>query len=84
MKKYGEFALLWGLIITRVRVANADDIENMDEYAERVEKGEYIDLVREFTGQQLKTFTALVNELVADLVDYGYLENLQAKCNQLC
>lgn len=82
MKKFGEFGLLWGLIIIRVRVANADDIENMDEYAERVERGEDVDLVREFTGETLTKFTDLVNELVADLADYGYLEDLQAKCNQ--
>lgn len=81
MKKFGEFALLWGLTIIRVRVANADDIKNMDEYAEHIHRGEYIDLVREFiTKQQIESFTTLVNELVTDLIDYGYLENLQAKC----
>lgn len=82
MKKFGEFALLWGFIQIRVRVANADDISDLDEYVELVDSGKNVDFIRAFTGKQLDKFTMLANELVTDLVNYGYLDNLRTKCSR--
>lgn len=75
MRKFGEFALLCGPMIIQIKVANAKDILNLDDYAEQVEKGNKdADLFAEYDEETEEKFSNLVNGLVDDLVNYGYVK----------
>lgn len=75
MRKFGEFALLCGPMIIQIKVANAKDILNLDDYAEQVEKGnKAADLVGEYDEETQEKFSNLINGLVDDLVNYGYVK----------
>lgn len=73
LRKMGDFALLCGPLIIQIAVANPKDIGNLDEYAELVEKGENADLVNEYDEDTQMEYTRLINDLVTDLVNYGYV-----------
>lgn len=74
MKKFGEFALLTGPMIIQIRVANAKDVRDLDDYAERVENGEEADLLNEFDENTQKIFSEQINDLVTDLLRYEYVK----------
>lgn len=75
MRKFGEFALLTGPMIIQIRVAAAKDILNLDDYAEQVEKGnQSADLVGEYDEDTQAEYSNLINDLVDDLVNYGYIK----------
>lgn len=74
LRKYGEFALLCGPMIIQIKVANAKDIGNLDEYAELVENGIEADLVNKYDEETQMEYSTLINDLVTDLVNYGYVK----------
>lgn len=74
MKEFGEFALLTGPMIIQIRVANAKDVRDLDDYSDRVENGEEADLLNDFDEETQQMFSDQVNDLVADLLDYGYVK----------
>lgn len=75
MRKFGEFALLSGPMIIQIKVANAKDILNLDDYAEQVEKGNSsADLIGEYDENTQEEYSDLINDLVTDLVNYGYVK----------
>lgn len=74
LRKYGEFALLCGPMVIQIKVANAKDIGNLDEYAELVEKGIEADLVNKYDEETQMEYSTLINDLVTDLVNYGYVK----------
>lgn len=74
LRKFGEFALLFGPMIIQIKVANAKDIGCLDEYAELVEKGEEPDLLKDYDEETQIEYTRLINDLFTDLVNYGYIE----------
>lgn len=73
MRKFGEFALLTGPMIIQIKVANAKDILNIDDYAEHVEKGHSADLIGEYDEDTQMEYSILINGLVDDLVKFGYV-----------
>lgn len=73
MKKFGEYALLFGCMMTIFRIAKAKDVLNLDEYAERLERNENVQMVGKFDNETQNEFKRLVNGLVTDLVNYGYV-----------
>lgn len=75
LRKFGEYALLLCPMIISVRVAKATDVSNLDEYAQLIEKGENVDLIHKFEGETQEEYSRLVNGIVTDLVNYGYVGN---------
>lgn len=73
MKKFGKFALLTGPMIIQIRVANAKDIRDLDDYSERVEKGEKSDLLNDYDEETQIAYSKQINDLVEDLFKYGYV-----------
>lgn len=73
LAKFSEFALLYAPIIFSIRLAQAEDVENLDVYAEHLQNGHDIDLMHEFDEQTQTIYTRLINDAVTDLVDYGYI-----------
>lgn len=69
----GEFALLTGPLIIQIAIASPKDVGNLDEYAEMVEKGGTADLINEYDEDTQMQYTKLINDLVTDLVNYGYV-----------
>lgn len=74
LRKFGEFALFCGPMLIQVKVANAEHVGNLDDYAELVEKGEEPDLIKFDDEKTLMEYSKWINELITDLVDYGYVE----------
>lgn len=74
LRKMGDFALFFGPMIIQIKVAGAADIGNLDEYAEMVERGEEPDLINEYDEKTQMEYSRLINDLVTDLVDYGYVK----------
>lgn len=75
MKKFAEFALLCAPVIIQIRIASEKDFGNLDEYAELVDKGIEADLIKKFDDKTQQEFNTLINDLVTDLVEYGYIES---------
>lgn len=75
LRYLGDFALLTGPLIVQLKIANPEDVVDLDEYSERVERGEIADLLREYDNETQKKYNDLVNGIVVDLIDYGYIEN---------
>lgn len=73
LRKMGEFALLTGPLIIQIAIASPKDVGNLDEYAEMVEKGGTADLINEYDEDTQMQYTKLINDLVTDLVNYGYV-----------
>lgn len=61
LREFGEYPLLFGTIAIAVRVAKADSIENLDDFAERIERGENADLVKSFDNDSEVEFSRLIN-----------------------
>lgn len=73
LAKFGEFALLYAPIILSIRMAKEKDIANLDEYAEHLENGKDVDLLYQFDDETQKIYSRLINDVVTDLVNYGYI-----------
>lgn len=73
LRKFGEHILLFGPVILSVRMAKAENMENLDEYAERMERDEDADLLNDYDDETQTEFTRLVNDLITDLVNYCYV-----------
>lgn len=74
MRKYGAFALLCGPMLIQIKVARAQDIGNLDEYAKLVNDGHEADLINGYDEDTQIEYEKLINGLVDDLVSYGYVE----------
>ncbi|XP_031616814.1 uncharacterized protein LOC116336810 [Contarinia nasturtii] len=74
MKKYGEYALLYGPWIVALRLAKGKDIMNVDEYIESIARNENVEMIGIFDDETQAEFSRVVNGLLTDLVDYGYVK----------
>lgn len=74
LRKFGLFALWCGPLIIQLNVASAKDIQDLDEYAESVEYDDEIDLIRPYDEETQAKYSKWINDLVADLIDYGYVQ----------
>lgn len=75
LRKFGELALLCAPMIIQIRIANANDVRDLDDYSEAIENGEDADLLNEFDEDTQATFSKLVNDSIADLFEYGYIRS---------
>lgn len=73
MKKFGDYAIFFGCLMIIFRIAKAEDVSNVDEYAERLERNENVEMVGKFDDETQIEFERLVNGLMTDLVNYGYV-----------
>lgn len=74
LRKFGEYVLLCAPMIIRIKIARAGDIRDLVEYSEAIENDTSLDLFKEFDEQTQLVYSQLVNEVLVDLIDYGYLE----------
>lgn len=75
LRKFGEFPLLFGPMIIQIRIAEAADILDLDEYSERVDKGELdADLLGDFNEENQIIYNTLINDLVNDLIKYKFIK----------
>lgn len=73
LRKFGVFALFFGPIVFLGKLADPGDVLNIDEYCESIDKGIDADLINLTKERSLSEYSRLVNELAADLFDYGYI-----------
>lgn len=73
MAKFSEYALLYAPIILSIRMTQEKDVANLDEYAEQRESGKDVDLFYQFDDKTQAIYSRLINDAVADLVNYGYI-----------
>lgn len=73
LRKFGDFVLFGGPGIIQQKLAKEEDVADMDEYAKLIEKGEKAHLIKPFDGQTQLEYSTLINGLVTDLVNYGYV-----------
>lgn len=79
LKKFGKYALVCAPMIIQIMVASAKDIGNMDDYSEmiRSENPDVVkpDLIGPYDEETKAAYSAKINGLITDLVNYGYLVN---------
>lgn len=62
-------------MIIQIRIAEAADILDLDEYSERVDKGELdADLLGDFNEENQIIYNTLINDLVNDLIKYKFIK----------
>lgn len=74
MRKYSEYALLLAPMIYTLRLAQAEDAVNLDDFANSLDRGEEASIVKPFHGQTRVEFSRLINGLVTDFVEFGYVK----------
>lgn len=77
MHKFGQFALILGPMIMVLLVAGAKHIRDLDEWVEQLDQGEDADLLETFDEETQQKYSYLINGMVTDLVNYGYIGNDQ-------
>lgn len=73
LQKYGKYALLCAPMIHQFRLASSEDVVDLNIYSDAIEKGSDVKMFKEFAEDKQRVFSRLVNEVVIDLIDYGYL-----------
>lgn len=74
LRKFGEYALLMAPLIISIRVAKEADVSNLDEFAKLIEQGKDAEMIHKFEGETQQQYSRLVNDLITDLVNFGYVE----------
>lgn len=74
MRKYSDYVLLMAPLIITYRLAKANHVADLDDFAERLERGEDADVIHKFDGETQAEFSKQINGLLTDLVDYGYVK----------
>lgn len=74
LRKFGEYVLLCAPMIIRIKIANTEDVRDLVEYSDAIETDSTLDLFREFDETTQIEYSRLVNEVVDDLLQYGYIE----------
>lgn len=72
-QRCGAFALSYVPMILQLKVANQSHIANLDEFSERIDRNEDADIVIGFDNDTLMVYTEVINDLLTDLVHYGYV-----------
>lgn len=75
LRRFGEFALLTGPVLIKVRLADAENMQNIDDYTERVGNGESTDLFEKFEGRLKSIYSEQVNDVISDLFAYGLVRS---------
>lgn len=73
-KKFGQYGLLRCCITTDLVISNANDVTDMDHYAELIDKGVEVRLVKKYEGETQQRYVTAINDIVTDLVHYGYVQ----------
>lgn len=75
LRRFGKINLLTAPLVAQIKVAHPDDVEDLDEYCERIENGDKnFDLLKKYNEEKQEKFNDLVNGIVVDLINYGYIE----------
>lgn len=71
LKTHGKFALVMGVFLVAFVMAKPDEVQDMDDYSQRVAKGEDVSVFTN-NGEDSEDYIKVVNELIDDLIAYGY------------
>lgn len=75
LRKFGEYVLLCAPMVIRIKVANAKDVRDLVEYSDVIETDPSVDLFLDFDEKTQLEYSRLVNEVVDDLIRYGFIEH---------
>lgn len=73
LRKFGETAIIFAPILLLVKIVDVKDIRPIDEYADCVANGEDTDLIKELDNETQSKFGTLLNDIIDDLVELGYI-----------
>lgn len=73
--KYSDYALFFGPFAGGLTVAKAKDVTNLDDFADKIDQGIEADLLGEFDEETQAQYSRIINGILTDLVDYGYVKN---------
>lgn len=72
LKKYGPYALIFGVFIIQFCIVDQKNVMDLDEYTELLKDGKDCNLLIDFDENEL--FLELANDVVEDIFNYGYVE----------
>lgn len=73
LETFGEYPLFFALIVNTSRLAEGNDVMDVDEYAECHANGEDVDLTQSFSGKKQMIYHKYTNGAVFDIINYGYV-----------
>lgn len=73
LQKFGKYALVCAPMIHQFRLASSEDVFDLNKYADAIDKGIDVNMFKEFGEDKQRLFSKLVNDVLIDLIDYGYL-----------
>lgn len=72
LQKFGQYPFLFGPVFVQHYLTDSKDLQNFDEISEKMSK-ESVDLMRnEFHEETQQLYKQRQNELLEDLVSFGY------------
>lgn len=74
LKQFSVYALIFAPMVLQIRVAKPEHFADLDDFTERIERGEDADIMKEFDSETMIKYSTLINDLVTDLVRYGYIQ----------
>lgn len=76
LKKFGRFAFIWGPMLIQMMLVDAKDIPDLEELSKDMANNEkHVDIIKGFNPETQIKYNKRINELLTDLVDYGYYWN---------
>lgn len=70
LRKYGKYAVIICLLLLGFCVANETEVNDLNEYCERVIRGEKFNFLLNFDDNA--TYHTHINDVVEDIFQYGY------------
>lgn len=78
LKVYGSVNLIRATVLLAFFVANPEDITDFDEYTDLIKRGKKARLLKtKFNEETKPKYSLLINDLVTDFVNYGYVTTEQ-------
>lgn len=74
LKKFGDFPLALTPLIAHARITKEEDVKGLDSVADAVNSGAETCRESGFDAEQQREFDDLIDGLVIDLVEYGYVQ----------
>lgn len=74
LKKFGDFPLALTPLIAHARITHEEEVQGLEVVADAVNNGVENSYIRTFDNEQQREFDDLIDGLVVDLVEFGYVQ----------
>lgn len=79
LRKFRALALSFVPLVLQFKVAKQNQVANLDDFSERIDRDEDADVILGYDEETLLIYSEVINHLLNDLVDYGYFDEQEQR-----